>query len=576
MAKLLKLRRGTTSQHGSFTGAEGECTVDTDKETLVVHNGSQAGGFPLLRQDLSNLPGGTIDNADVNTSAAIAGTKISPNFGSQNLVTTGNVGIGTGAGTSFPLHVVSNNNNTVLRVESTDADANVGPIIELLRNSGTPADNDALGRIDFRADDAANNESTFARIGVTALDVTNATEDAKIEFTAVANDQFNPSFTITGAGVDVTGAITATSTAAITGAVTCGGLTSNSNITIENDTPSLTLNDSNSENDFRITNLNGTFIIHDNDAGATRMSITSAGQFTFATNVDFSSGIDVTGTITATQPITTNTLTLNSTSPKIEFEESDGNPDYRIISEGGALFFQDADSGPATRIKINSDGHVDILGNLYCNAGIDVTGNITVSGTVDGRDLATDGSKLDGIAAGANNITNNNQLTNGAGYITSASFADVAGGGTFSGDVTFNGGAAAATIGSGSDIRFTSGSWTGESCKIQHNDNILYIQGGSSSDYNIAFRSNAGGDRLYMSGAGVLYPAGNGTQDLGRTGNRFANIYTSDLHLSNEAKGMNNIDGTWGDWTIVEGESDLFLSNNRSGKKYKFNLTEVS
>lgn len=51
MAKLLKLRGGTTSQHGSFTGAEREVTVDTDKETLVVHNGSQAGGFPLARAD---------------------------------------------------------------------------------------------------------------------------------------------------------------------------------------------------------------------------------------------------------------------------------------------------------------------------------------------------------------------------------------------------------------------------------------------------------------------------------------------------------------------------------------------
>ena len=51
MAKLLKLRRGTTSQHSSFTGAEGEVTVDTDKETLVVHNGSTAGGFPVARAD---------------------------------------------------------------------------------------------------------------------------------------------------------------------------------------------------------------------------------------------------------------------------------------------------------------------------------------------------------------------------------------------------------------------------------------------------------------------------------------------------------------------------------------------
>ena len=94
MAKLLKLRRGTTSQHGSFTGAEGEVTVDLNKDTLVVHDGSTQSGHTLLREDLSNLPAGQIDNADVNASAAIAGTKISPDFGSQGITTTG--GLGTG------------------------------------------------------------------------------------------------------------------------------------------------------------------------------------------------------------------------------------------------------------------------------------------------------------------------------------------------------------------------------------------------------------------------------------------------------------------------------------------------
>ena len=91
MAKLLKLRRGTTTQHGSFTGAEGELTIDTTKDTAVVHDGSQAGGRPLLREDMSNIPAGTIDNADVNASAAISGTKISPDFGSQDITTTGKI-----------------------------------------------------------------------------------------------------------------------------------------------------------------------------------------------------------------------------------------------------------------------------------------------------------------------------------------------------------------------------------------------------------------------------------------------------------------------------------------------------
>ena len=65
MAKLLKLRRGTTSQHSSFTGAEGECTVDTTKDTLVVHDNSTAGGRPLLREDVSNLAAGAIVHASI-------------------------------------------------------------------------------------------------------------------------------------------------------------------------------------------------------------------------------------------------------------------------------------------------------------------------------------------------------------------------------------------------------------------------------------------------------------------------------------------------------------------------------
>ena len=111
MAKLLKLRRGNTSQHANFTGAEGEVTVDTDKDTLVVHDGQNAGGKPLAKEDMSNVSSasiagrladdsiavskiaagalptdvtvasanivdGTIVDADVNASAAIAMSKL--------------------------------------------------------------------------------------------------------------------------------------------------------------------------------------------------------------------------------------------------------------------------------------------------------------------------------------------------------------------------------------------------------------------------------------------------------------------------------------------------------------------
>ena len=51
MSKQVRFRRGTTSQHATFTGAAAEMTVDTTKNQIVVHDGATAGGVPLLRED---------------------------------------------------------------------------------------------------------------------------------------------------------------------------------------------------------------------------------------------------------------------------------------------------------------------------------------------------------------------------------------------------------------------------------------------------------------------------------------------------------------------------------------------
>jgi hypothetical protein len=50
MAKQVQLRRGTTLQHSTFTGAEGEVTFDTDKKVLVAHDGVSEGGIPAARE----------------------------------------------------------------------------------------------------------------------------------------------------------------------------------------------------------------------------------------------------------------------------------------------------------------------------------------------------------------------------------------------------------------------------------------------------------------------------------------------------------------------------------------------
>ena len=78
---------------------------------------------------------------------------------------------------------------------------------------------------------------------------------------------------------------------------------------------------------------------------------------------------------------------------------------------------------------------------------------------------------------------------------------------------------------------------------------------------------------------GHLAPSADNTYDIGTTSVRVRNLYVNDLQLSNKAKkdeGGNDVDGTWGDWTLQEGESDVYMINNRSGKKFRIKLEEVS
>ena len=79
-----------------------------------------------------------------------------------------------------------------------------------------------------------------------------------------------------------------------------------------------------------------------------------------------------------------------------------------------------------------------------------------------------------------------------------------------------------------------------------------------------------------VTATGHLVPGANDTYDLGASGNVWRNIYTGDLHLSNKFKEKGNIvDGTKGNWTLQEGESDIFMINNISGEKFKINLSKI-
>ena len=107
---------------------------------------------------------------------------------------------------------------------------------------------------------------------------------------------------------------------------------------------------------------------------------------------------------------------------------------------------------------------------------------------------------------------------------------------------------------------------------IEGNTSIETIDSGS--DGNIQFKVE-GALKLQIDVGGNTIPGADNASNLGSSTKRWKNIYAADMHYSNKGD-KNSVDGTWGSYTIQEGKSDLFLLNNRNGKKYKFNLTEVN
>ena len=101
-----------------------------------------------------------------------------------------------------------------------------------------------------------------------------------------------------------------------------------------------------------------------------------------------------------------------------------------------------------------------------------------------------------------------------------------------------------------------------------------------SLDSSQFLRSDAADGITATLTARQITPEADSTYDLGTNSVRWANVYaddvrTGDLHLSNQHRGGNSVDGSWGHYTIQEGEDDLFITNKRSGKKFRFVLEAI-
>ena len=199
---------------------------------------------------------------------------------------------------------------------------------------------------------------------------------------------------------------------------------------------------------------------------------------------------------------------------------------------------EDGISAPSFPNGIQVTGIVTstVLDNTV-NGDFTVTGNVSVGGTLTYEDVTNIDSvglvtARTGIKVPAGEVTvgNNIQLGN-TGVITATSFS-----------------------GSGANL-------TGiDATALKDGSGNVIVQASASA--------------VSVTAGKHLNPASNNTTDLGTSSLRWRVIYTNDLELSNKGS-QNSVDGTWGDWTLQEGETDIFMINNRTGKKFKINMTEV-
>ncbi len=91
----------------------------------------------------------------------------------------------------------ASDNSDNIELLTTDADGSVGPNLKMYRNSSSPADNDDIGIINFVGENDAGEEVNYAQIKSIIKDVTDGTEDGKLELFHVLNGALTPSLQIT-------------------------------------------------------------------------------------------------------------------------------------------------------------------------------------------------------------------------------------------------------------------------------------------------------------------------------------------------------------------------------------------
>ncbi len=356
MAKLLKLRRGTTTQHGSFTGAEGEVTIDTDKDTAVVHDGSTAGGRALAREDLNNVSSSTIAGRLSNDS--IAPAKI-------------------GAGTLPSDVTVASANLVDGTIVNADINASAAIANSKLADSGVSAG-------------TVGSSTAIPIVTVNAKGIVTATSTTAVDSTTIQNGSASVAVSNNGpitsnanhdfsAGIDVTGNITVSGTV--------------DGRDVASDGSKLDGIESGATGDQTSAEIKT--LLASNNLTSAHLGVDSVTSSELANNaVDTNAIQDNAVTYAKMGDIANNRLMGRISS-------GSGNPETLTPANVRTIInVEDGATGDQTNAEIRAAVEAASDSNVFTDA---------------------DHSKLNGIATGATNVTNNNQLTNGAGYITASS-----------------------------------------------------------------------------------------------------------------------------------------------------------
>jgi phage-related tail fiber protein len=97
----------------------------------------------------------------------------------------------------------------------------------------------------------------------------------------------------------------------------------------------------------------------------------------------------------------------------------------------------------------------------------------------------------------------------------------------------------------------------------------------STLSATVQWENNSGEIRPTTDARDVV-PVTDGGASLGTASLRWANVYTQDMHFSNEGSQGNSVDGTTGNWTLQEGEDEIYMINNKTGKTYSIVMKERS